>query len=302
MKILVTGGSGFIGSHLVDKLIEKKHEVIVLDLKRPTNNKAKWVKVDILDLNVLIKTLKQLNVDIVYHLAAIADANIAYKNPILAVKVNIEGTANVLEACRQSNVSRVIYASTIWVYNASLEEKVDEDVLLTTETKHIYTTTKLFGEFLCHDYKYLYGLDYTILRFGIPYGPRGRFNVVSIFIKRALMNQPLIIRGSGEQKRQFIYVEDLALGCVKALKRVAVNKTYNLVGPKMISVNEIVQIIKKYIPNIKVMRTAERKGELGYKYVSSKKAETELNWRPKVDIDEGIRRTIRWYRAKMKEE
>ncbi|MEM2842020.1 MAG: NAD-dependent epimerase/dehydratase family protein [Thermoproteota archaeon] len=294
-KIIVTGGSGFIGHHLVKKLLEHGYDVFVLDKQKPTNEDVKWVEADILKLGELVKCMS--GVDVVYHLAAIADATFAAENPLLTIKINVEGTANVLEACRRGEVKRVIYASTIWIYNASEKCNVDENTPLSTRTKHVYTTSKLLGEFLCQDYHDHYGLNFTILRFGIPYGPGGRFNVIPIFIKKALLGEPLTIRGTGEQKRQFVYVEDLALGCIGALKKVAENQIYNLVGSQMFSVNEIVETIKKFIPNVEIVKVPERRGELSDKYVSAFKAEKELGWKATTSLDEGIRKTIEWYKS-----
>lgn len=294
-KIIVSGGSGFIGYHLVRKLLERGYDAIVLDKQKPPNEDVKWIKADILKLDELIKCMG--GVDVVYHFAAIADATFAAENPLLTIEVNVEGTANVLEACRKSKVKRIIYASTIWVYNASKECNADENTLLSTRTKHVYTTSKLFGEFLCQDYHDHYGLNFTILRFGIPYGPGGRFNVIPIFIKKALLGESLTIRGTGEQKRQFIYVKDLALGCVSALKEVAENQIYNLPGPQMVSVNEIAETIKKFILGVKIVKVPERRGELGDKYISAVKAERELGWKATTSLDEGIRKTIEWYKS-----
>jgi len=298
MNIGVTGGSGFIGRYLVSNLLKDKHNVFVLDTQKPSDDNAKWIKVDILDLDRLKKRMSDL--DVVYHLAAIADATFAANNPLLTIKVNVEGTANILEACRKNEVKRIIYASTIWIYNASEEFNVDENTLLSTNSKHIYTTSKLFGEFLCHDYHDFYGLNFTILRFGIPYGPGGKFNVIPVFIKKALLGETLTIRGTGEQRRQFIYVDDLASGCVSALKSIAENQVYNLAGNRLISVNEIVETIKKYIDNVKVERVPERLGELGDKKVSTEKAKRELGWEERTDFEEGIAKTINWYRNELK--
>lgn len=293
MNIGVTGGSGFIGRHLVSNLLKDRHDVFVLDTEKPPDNNAKWINTDILDSEKLKESMSDL--DVVYHLAAIADASFAANNPIQTIKVNVEGTANVLEACRINEVKRIIYASTIWVYNACEEFNVDENTLLSTNTRHIYTTSKLFGEFLCHDYHDFYGLDFTILRFGIPYGPGGKFNVIPIFIKKALLGETLTIRGTGEQRRQFIYVDDLASGCISALKSIAENHAYNLAGKRLISVNEIVETIKNCIDNVKIERVPERLGELGDKKVSTEKAKRELDWEERTKFEEGIEKTINWY-------
>ncbi len=297
MKVGVTGGSGFIGAHLARSLVAHGHETYVLDKVPPSVEGAQWCSVDLLSYDSLREKVKGF--DLLYHLAAIADASYSSENPVETIKVNAEGTVNVLEACRRSAVGRVVYASTIWVYNASEEESVDEETKLSSRTRHIYTSSKLVGEYLCNDYHDHYGLNFTILRFGIPYGPGGRFNVIPVFIKAALKGQPITIRGTGEQRRPFIYVSDLAEGCVSAASETATNRIYNISGSHMISVNEVVELLSKHIKDLKVQRVPERTGEIRDKVVSISKAEKELDWKPHVTFDEGFKLTFDWYRDNM---
>jgi UDP-glucose 4-epimerase len=294
MTIGVTGGSGFIGSHLTRGLVAKGYRTVVLDKDQPSVDNALWHRIDLLNYSSLEEQTKGL--DTLYHLAAIADASYASEHPLETVRVNTEGTANVLEACRKNDVDRIVYASTIWVYNASERENVDEETLLSNRSRHIYTTSKLTGEFLCQDFHDQYGLDFTILRFGIPYGPGGRFNVIPVFIKAALLGQELTIRGSGEQRRPFIYAEDLAEGCIAASSKTALNRVYNISGSQMISVNEIVSLLSKLMSNVHVQRIPERKGEIRDKIVSISRAEKELNWKPRTSFEIGFKRTFEWYR------
>lgn len=294
MKVGVTGGSGFIGAHLARSLVARGHETYVLDKAPSPVEEAQWRSVDLLSYDSLKEQVKGL--DAVYHLGAIADASYSSENPVETIRVNADGTVNVLEACRKNNVSRVIYASTIWVYNASEEDNVDEETKLSCRTRHIYTTSKLVGEFLCHDYQDHYGLNSTILRFGIPYGPGGRFNVIPVFMKAALQNQPIRIRGTGEQRRPFIYVSDLAEGCCAATLEVAANRTYNISGSQMISVNEVVEVLSKHVRNVQVVKIPERGGEIRDKNVSISRAEQELGWKPRTSFEQGFKLTFEWYR------
>jgi len=294
MKVGVTGGSGFIGAHLAQTLIAHGHDTYVLDKVPSIVEGAQWCSVDLLSYDSLKEKVKGL--DLLYHLGAIADASYSSENPIETIKVNAQGTVNVLEACRQAHLPRVVYASTIWVYNASENDNVDEETKLSPRTRHIYTTSKLVGELLCNDYHDHYGLNFTILRFGIPYGPGGRFNVIPVFIKAALQNQPITIRGTGEQRRPFIYVRDLAKGCLAASSEVAINRTYNIAGSRMISVNEVVELLSKQVKDLKVLRVPERTGEIRDKIVSISRAEKELHWKPEVAFGEGFKLTFDWYR------
>jgi UDP-glucose 4-epimerase len=176
MRVLVTGGSGFIGSHVVDRLIAHGHEPVIYDL-RPSpwhQDPARPVATvlgSITDREALERALHSC--DAVAHLAAVADVNDVHAEPEDAERVNARGTVAVLEAARRASVRRILYASTIWVYSDCEGEEVDEDTLLPPPS-HLYTSTKLAGELYCKAYQELYGIDYTILRFGIPYGPRAR--------------------------------------------------------------------------------------------------------------------------------
>jgi UDP-glucose 4-epimerase len=294
MKVGVTGGSGFIGGHLARTLVARGHETYVLDKVPSQVEGVQWCNVDLLSYDSLKEKVKGL--DVLYHLAAIADASYSSENPIETIRVNAEGTVNVLEACRQSGVGRVVYASTIWVYNASEDDNVDEETKLSARTRHIYTSSKLVGEFLCNDYRDHYGLNFTILRFGIPYGPGGRFNVIPVFIKAALQGQPIKIRGTGEQRRPFIYVSDLAEGCAAAASEIAINRTYNISGSQMISVNEVVELLSKQVKDLMVQRVPERSGEIRDKIVSISRAEKELSWKPRTSFEDGFKLTFDWYR------
>ncbi|MBV9050672.1 MAG: NAD-dependent epimerase/dehydratase family protein, partial [Solirubrobacterales bacterium] len=202
MRVLVTGGSGFIGSHVVDKLRARGHEPVIYDLRpSPWHERGTVEEVfgSITDREALERALHSC--DAVAHLAAVADVNDVHAEPEDAERVNARGTVAVLEACRRAGVKRIVYASTIWVYSDCAEESVDEDTLLPPPS-HLYTSTKLAGELYCKAYQELYGIDYTILRFGIPYGPRAReAAVIPAFVGKALRGEALTLAGNGSQSR-----------------------------------------------------------------------------------------------------
>src|SRR4051794_29460991 len=234
-RVLVTGGAGFIGSHVVDRLRAAGHEPRLLDVRpSPFHDDVETVIGDVRHVRDVRDALE--GCDAVCHLAAAADVNLVAEDPAAAEELNARGTLNVLEAAREAGVGRVVYASTIWVYSDVEAAQVDEDTALRAP-EHIYTATKLAGELYCRSYESLYGVPCTILRFGIPYGPRARpAAVVPAFVGRALAGEALTIAGSGEQCRRFVYVEDLAEGVVRALASAAAGRTYNLVGDEDISV------------------------------------------------------------------
>jgi len=299
MKILVTGGSGFIGSHVVDKLRDKGVKVRVYDGIMPTYREdIEYYQGSILDRNTLGFAMN--GIDAVMHLAAIADVEDVFSEPLKAETINVRGTANVLEAARNSKVRKVIYGSTTWVYSEAESNNVDETTPLHAPS-HFYTATKLAGEYYCQSYSKLYDLDVTILRYGIPYGPRARDGaVIPIFVKKALNGEPLTIAGDGSQFRKFIYVEDLAEGNVLALQSIAKNKVYNLDGKERITIKEIAETIQKIVGDVKIEYIQGRPGDFSGKEVSSELAKRELEWSPKVNFEEGIRRYIVWYKEREK--
>ncbi len=296
MNILVTGGNGFIGSHVVDKLAEENHNVTTFDLAEPYKQPLNHINGDILDFNKLKEATK--NIDVIYHLAAVSNVNKAYKDPIKCINLNSTGTINILEAARVNNIKRVIFASTVWVYAGSKEENVDEkSPFHMPGAGHIYTSTKIAGELFCHDYKELYDQDFTILRYGIPYGPRAReTTVIPIFVRKAINKEPLTINGSGKQYRNFIYVEDLAEGNVLALNELAKNKIYNLDGTEPISIKQVAETIKSNMGDVEIIHKEAREGDYKGKTVSSEKAKIDLNWQPKTTFLEGMKKYINWYK------
>jgi len=299
MKVLVTGGAGFIGSHLVDKLFDAGIEVFVYDLpvvrsKDPLSH-ATFIPGSILDMESLQTAM--VAIDAVYHLAAIADVKDVYDDPHYAESVNVRGTMNVLEAARRARVPRVIYGSTTWVYSETDAEVVDEDTPLKAPS-HLYTATKLTSEYYCRCYDILYDLNCTVLRYGIPYGPRARgAAVIPTFVSKALKGEPLTIAGDGSQYRRFVYVEDLAEGNVLALKPEAGHKTYNLDGSEKISVRQIAETIQKIIGHVEIQYIEGRPGDFSGKECVSLRAKEELGWEPRVSFEEGVRRYISWYEA-----
>ena len=295
MKVLVTGGSGFIGSHVVDKLRGKGVEVRVFDMVIPDyRDDIEFYHGSLLNLDQLRMAVS--GIDVIFHLGAMADVKDVLKEPHYSEAINVRGTINVLEAARlNGSIKRVIYGSTTWVYSEANEQHVDENTPLHSPA-HLYTATKLTGEYYCRSYNELYGLDVTILRYGIPYGPRARDGaVVPVFVKKALNGEPLTISGDGSQFRKFVYVEDLAEGNVLALKSIAKNKTYNLDGIDEINIKQIAETIQKIIGNVKIEYVPARTGDFSGKEVSSERAKEELGWVPKTLFNEGLKKYIDWY-------
>jgi UDP-glucose 4-epimerase len=302
--VAVTGGSGYIGSHVVDALIDAGCTVRVLDQRAPHRADAQWVPCDVLDLDGLTHAVA--GADLVYHLAAVADVNDVIVDPGLAIEVNTLGTARVLEAARRADTGRVVLASTVWVYAAAAptgDGVVDEDTPFDPATdRHLYVTSKVAAEMACRDYLTLYNRPYTILRYGIPYGPRMRDNcVVAAFLQRAMRGETLRIDGDGSQHRHFVYVEDLARAHVRVLDDVAVNRTYNLEGAAPVTIRELAEAVIDLVGTGAVELGPARPGDLRARTVSTERARTELGWTATTPFAEGLARTHAWYLARTAE-
>ena len=231
--------------------------------------------------------------DAVVHLAAYADVGIVAKEPVEAEECNSRGTLAVLEAARATG-TRVVYGSTIWVYGASGDGLIDEDAPLGLPD-HLYTASKLAGEMYCTSYAELYDVPCTILRFGIPYGPRARpAAVIPIFVSKALKGEPLTIAGDGLQTRRFVYVEDLAEGVVAGLQHGAEDRVYNLAGDETVTIRELADIVSDLIDDTEIVHTPGRNGDFGGAVISNERAADELGWRASTPLREGVRRYLAW--------
>ncbi len=304
MKIAVTGGSGFIGSHVVDHCRAVGHDVVVIDHRvRPHREDVEFRDVDLLHFESVLDATKGCQA--VFHLAAVSNVNIAFEQPVYTMELNTLGTARILEAARKNGIGRVVFASTVWVYSGCTGEKVDESVPFhLSGAGHIYTSSKIAAEMVCHDYAKLYRQGFTILRYGIPYGPRMRDELlIPIFIRKALKGEPLTISGDGSQYRNFIYIDDLARANLLALGPAAAGKTYNLEGTTRITVKQVAEAVRKILGesgiSVRIESVPARPGDYGGKEVDASLAARELGWKPSVPFEEGMRRTIAWYRQKL---
>jgi len=296
MRIAVTGGCGFIGSHVVDHLVAADHDVLVIDKhERWTNSKARYVITDVFDGAALDSALRGR--DVVYHLAGMADVNEVAADPVHAIRLNIDGVGRVLDAARRLNCGRVVLASTVWVYGATVGagERTEDAPVDLDRAGHLYVSTKLSAELLMHSYREMYGQEFTILRYGIPYGPRMRDAlVVAKFVRAAQDGQPITIAGTGDQQRNFVYVEDLAEAHVLALAPAAANQTLALEGDTPVSVTEIAETVQHLVGPVPVRHVAGRPADYEGVTISNRLAKELLNWSPTTPLAEGIRRYLTW--------
>jgi UDP-glucose 4-epimerase len=295
--VLVTGGAGFIGSHVVDRLIAAGHRPRIFDQRPSPWHAAGDVETVIGDVRRLDDVLRAAQgCTAICHLAAAADVGEVHAQPAWATELNTTGTLNVLEAARQLGIARVVYASTVWVYSDVDADEVDEDDLLPAPA-HLYTAGKLAGEMYCHSYAELYDVPSTVLRFGIPYGPRARpAAVIPSFVARAHRGEPLSIAGTGDQERCFVYVEDLAEGVVRGLAPEAAGRTYNLTGEETTTIAELAQLVCDEVAPTEIVHTEGRAGDLRGARIRSDRAAQELGWSATTPLREGVRRYASWMR------
>lgn len=300
-RVVVTGGSGFIGSHVVDALVEAGHDVTVIDHRvRPHRADVAFEDVDLMDLSSVLSATR--GAEHIFHLAAVSNVNTAHKYPVYTAALNVMGTTHVLEAARINGARRVHLASTVWVYNGTPDGlPVDESVpFYLNGAGHIYTSTKIASEMICHNYQQLYSVPVTVLRYGIPYGPRMREEMlIAVFLKKALAGEPLTVAGRGDQFRKFLYVTDLGRAHVLAMNERAANETYNLEGARRVTVLEVAEGIRRLVgDHVRIEFVEARPGDFGGKEVVAEKAKRELGWEPETGFEEGLARTVEWFRAR----
>lgn len=293
MKVLVTGGAGFIGSCLAEKLLENDYDVICYDLKSSKHGES--VIGDITDSKKVFKVVG--GCDYVFHLAAVANLDFARVHPNIAIKTNIQGTYTVAKCCSQLKVP-LSFASTACVYgNTPNHPSREESICVPTD---IYGSTKLVGENILKGFHKNDGLNCNILRFGTTYGPDMREALaVHMFISQALNGQLLTVHGSGLQTRCFIYVDDLIDGIVQVLERGISGETLNLATDEEVSVLQMADMILEMTgrPKGNIKFVEDRPGQIMKEQLCIRKAVELLNWTPKIGFNEGVRRTVKWLKT-----
>jgi len=305
MKILITGIAGFVGSNLADRLIKENYQVVGIDdlsygVKEQIPKKAKFYKLDIRSKKIY-PSFK--NVDFVFHLAAKNCISDCQKDPVKTSNINITGTINVFEASRRAKVKKVIYAESSAIYEGS---KILPTPEYDEKPESFYAISKLAGMYFAKAYKKTYGLASTALRYFCVYGPRQDYRrtvppVMSAFIIKLLKNENPIIYGSGKKRRDFVHIDDINdfhLLCLKNKK--TDNKVFNLGSGKNYSVLEIYEIISKLLDIKKSpLFKASLPGEAQKTLADIGRAK-KLGWRPKTNIEKGLKDMIVYIKAEMK--
>ena len=297
MKSIVTGGAGFIGSHIVDRLVNDGHEVIVIDDESANtheefykNKKAEYVKYSVQDYYDIKDYFE--NTDYVFHLAAESRIQPCVKNPVIAYMANALGTCSVLQACKEAGVKRLVYSSTSAAYGLSNKPPLKENMI--PDCLNPYSTSKVAGEELCKMFYRLYGVETVVLRYFNVYGDRqpteGQYApVIGLFQKQRDEQMPLTVVGDGQQTRDFTNVLDVVEANIAASKtenKKALGQIFNIGAGKSISIMDLVEMIRSeegiYI------NLPERPGEARHSRADNSKAREILGWEPKVNLEEWI--------------
>ncbi|MCT4593976.1 MAG: SDR family oxidoreductase [Anaeromicrobium sp.] len=304
MKVLITGGAGFIGSHIVDKLVDKGYKVCVIDNLSTgnlnnLNKKVKLYEMDIRD-NKLHEVFEKEKPNYVIHNAAQIDVQKSIQQPAFDGDVNIIGTINVLENCVKHNVEKIIYPSSAAVYGVPEYLPVDEEHKV--EPISYYGISKHTPEHYIKVYSELHNLKYTILRYSNVYGirqdPKGEGGVISIFVDKVIEKQQPTIFGDGKQTRDYIYVEDVAEANLKAMESKK-NGIYNISTNTKVDLNELYDKMKEIEKiDLDPLYGESRKGDIKHSSLDNSKAINTLGWEPRFSLEEGLKRTIEYYNSK----
>ncbi len=306
MKVLVTGGAGFIGSHLVDRLVQEGHEVVVVDnlstgKRRNLNRAARFFKLDIQSWR-LERVFRNERPNIVMHLAAQMDVRKSVEDPIFDAQVNVLGMLNVLQQAIRHGVRKLVFSSSGGAIYGE-QEMYPAPESHVTKPLSPYGISKLCGEQYLSYYQRVSGLQIVSLRYANVYGPRqdpdGEAGVVAIFIQKLLNNEQAIVNGNGRQTRDFVYVEDVVEANLAVLSQ-ETQGTYNVGTGEETSINDLLRILVAHTNSTcKEVHGPAKSGEQIRSVIDSSKLRQELSWEPRVELSEGLKRTVEYFRERM---
>ena len=314
--ILVTGGAGFIGSHLVGRLLERGDSVVVLDnfdtyydpavkrrnlapvLNGPHAGRCVVVEGDIRDRSALETLFGARRIDAVVHLAARAGVRPSIEDPLLYEDVNVKGTGNLLEACRKHSVKRFVFGSSSSVYGDSTDVPFSETAKVDRPVSP-YAATKVAGELLGYTYHHLFGINVFCMRFFTVYGPRQRPEMaIHKFTRLILEGRTLPRFGDGRTERDYTYIDDIMDGLVKALDKVDGYEIFNLGESRRVSLSRLIEVIEHEAgAKAKIERLPDQPGDVRMTCADIGKARRLLGYDPRVPIEEGVRRFVSWLRT-----
>lgn len=312
MAFLITGGAGFIGSHLVDKLIEQGREIIVLDnfsdyyepgLKRKNIEQCmkcgsfKLVEGNILDDGLLKELFSREKIEKVVHLAACVGVRASIKEPLLYEEINVRGTLKLLQLSVENNVEQFIFASSSSVYGIGAQVPFRENCLSGIPASP-YASSKHSAEHFCHTYSHLYKMGMVVLRFFTVYGPRQRPEMaIRKFTGMIDRGEKIPVFGSGFSKRDYTYVSDIIEGMISVMEKSFDYEIFNLGDSRTVELMELIRLIEKNLgKKAKIEKLPDQPGDVPITYADITKAEKLLGYKPEVSIEEGIKKFVDWFR------
>jgi UDP-glucuronate 4-epimerase len=310
-NILVTGGAGFIGSNLIEKLLKEGYEVVCLDnfndyynpqIKRNNikpylrEKRFDLIEADIRDKDTLKKVFEKYKFRKVIHLAAQAGVRLSLKQPNLYVDVNVNGTLNLLELSKEYKIKYFVFGSSSSVYGATKEIPFSEEGKLTPISP--YGVSKRTGELLCSTYNHLYNLPVTVLRFFTVYGPRQRPDMaIHKFTKLIDEGKEICLYGNGETSRDYTYISDIIEGIISALNTDFNYEIFNLGNSNPTNLSRLISLIEKNLgKTVKIKYLPEQPGDPSSTFADISKSKRILNYKPKIKMEEGIKNFIEWYK------
>ncbi|MBN2412321.1 GDP-mannose 4,6-dehydratase [candidate division KSB1 bacterium] len=312
MKLLVTGGAGFIGSHLVEKLLFEGHKIVCLDnfndyydpsIKRKNiqnvsgKKEYELIEGDILDISLLQKIFSQHQFDVVVHLAARAGVRPSISEPLLYEKVNVQGTMHLLEQCREHGVDKFVFASSSSVYGANKKVPFSENDSVDNPVSP-YAATKKSGELICFTYHKLYNISVNCLRFFTVYGPRQRPDMAIHKFARLIDNSsPIPVFGSGKSRRDYTFIDDILQGIRGAIEFCNGYHIYNLGESKTIELHYLIDLLQQKLGRKAVINyLPDQPGDVPITFADISLAKKELKYNPRVGIEEGIDKFVDWFK------
>lgn len=308
MKIMITGGAGFIGSHFAKKMLEDQHEVSIIDNFHPyysPERKRKHLELireagaftfhetDLLDRNKTIEVIKSVSPEAVVHLAALPGVGYSILHPLEYIDYDIKATVNVLEGAGQSGASQVVFASSSSVYGNMRNEAFKEEM---AQGKPIspYAASKYAAESFCHVYEHLYGMQMKILRFFTVYGPWGRPDMaIAKFIRQLQAGEEIAVFGKGGS-RDYTYISDVVEGIRKSIFNLQKSAILNIGSGRPIEMEQLLFELKRFFPEMKVRHEGERTGDVNRTWADITRARELIGYEPQVNFSRGIEETVQW--------
>lgn len=317
MNILVTGGAGFIGSHLCEKLIDLGQRVICIDnfddfynpetkesnIKNLINHpNYKLYRDDICEATKIDQIFSTNNIDIVIHLAARAGVRPSINLPKLYEKVNVSGTINILDACKKYRIKKLIFASSSSVYGANTKVPFSENDKVDTPISP-YGATKKAGELICYTYHHLYDISIICFRFFTVYGPRQRPEMAIHKFTRNIIEGKLIeIFGNGTSSRDYTYIDDIISAIIKSIDKISGYEIINLGNSRPVKLLELIKVIEKITRKKSILKyAAPQPGDVFTTYADIRKAKKMIKYNPKISLEEGIDKFVNWYKKEKKQ-